>query len=90
MIKWELAEVDVSELRKGVARYKAADGKWLGIHWNDDPLNLGVWRNGKRRDLKNDARSLYRSPIINAKWGDGSLQIQAGGVTFQTSVDGTK
>lgn len=86
----ELAEVDVSELSKGVARYKAADGKWLGIHWNDDPLNLGVWRNGKRRDLKNDARSLYRSPIINAKWGDGSLQIQAGGVTFQTGVDGTE
>ena len=33
------AKVDVSELNKGIARYRSSDGKWLGIHWND---NLGV------------------------------------------------
>ena len=60
------AEVDLSELDRGVARYKSVDGKWLGIHWNDDPLALGVWRNGKRRVLEN--HPLYDSPIISAPW----------------------
>jgi hypothetical protein len=77
------AEVDVSELDKGIARYKAADGKWLGIHWNDDPLNLGVWRNGKRRDLAEDAGYLYRSPVIKSVRGSGVLEVNAGGETFK-------
>jgi hypothetical protein len=79
------AEIDASELNQGVARYKATDGKWLGIHWNDDPINLGVWRNGKRRDLKNAA--IYESPVINAGWGSGVLEVTAGGETFRTEVD---
>lgn len=79
------AEVDLSELTKGVARYKAADGKWLGIHWNDDPRNLGVWRNGKRRDLAN--APLYDSPVIAADWGGGALEVRAGGAEFRCQVD---
>jgi len=81
------AEVDVSELDKGVTRYKSADGKWLGIHWNDDPLDLGVWRNGTRRDLEADAGSLYRSSVINCGWGSGILEIDAGGERFRCEVD---
>ncbi|MFT4547955.1 MAG: hypothetical protein ACI9UA_003012 [Pseudoalteromonas tetraodonis] len=79
------AELDVSELAGGVARYKSADGKWLGIHWNDDPLDLGIWRNGKRRDLSTPA--LYESPIIHSKWGSGLLEIKAGGGSFRCEVD---
>jgi hypothetical protein len=79
------AEVDVSELDKGVARYKSTDGKWLGIHWNDDPLDLGVWRNGKRRDLKHAA--LYQSSVISADWGAGVLKVTAGGADFRCQVD---
>lgn len=79
------AEVDVSELNQGVARYKASDGKWLGIHWNDDPLNLGVWRNGQRRDLEHVA--LYESPVIKAEWGSGDLEVKAGGERFHTEID---
>ena len=56
----------------GVARYKSSDGKWLGIHWNDDPLDLGVWRNGERRDLGQHAAHLYDSEPIRAGWGAGS------------------
>jgi hypothetical protein len=82
------AEVDVSGLEKGVARYKSADGKWLGIHWNDDPMDLGVWRNGKRRDLKEDAQWMYRSGVISAKWGEGKLRVVAGGEVFECEVDG--
>lgn len=81
------AEVDTSELFKGIVRYKAADGKHLGIHWNDDPLDLGVWRNGERRDLKEDARWIYRSPIIEAAWGGGELTVRAGGESFHCAVD---
>lgn len=81
------AEVDVAELDQGIARYRSTDGKWLGIHWNDDPLDLGVWRNGQRRDLKADAGSLYRSPVINSAWGSGVLEVNAGGERFRCEVD---
>ncbi len=79
------AEVDVTELDQGAVRYKATDGKWLGIHWNDDPLDLGVWRNGKRRDLKNAA--LYQSDVISAAWGKGILEVHAGDASFRCEVD---
>ena len=79
------AEVDTDELVKGVVRYRSSDGKWLGIHWNDDPLDLGVWRNGKRRDLA--AAALYESPIIKAPWGGGSLEVNSGGDSFHCEVD---
>ncbi|MEM7560385.1 MAG: hypothetical protein AAF394_14790, partial [Planctomycetota bacterium] len=80
------AEVDLSQLDEGVARYKASNGKHLGIHWNDDPMNLGVWRNGVRRDLKTAAQKLYDSPIIQADWGVGALRIEAGGKTHSISL----
>jgi hypothetical protein len=79
------AEVDVSELERGIARYKSADGKWLGIHWNDDPLHLGVWRNGRRRDLRSLA--LYDSAVLRAPWGEGVLEVNTGAARFQCRVD---
>ena len=79
------AEADVSELQNGIARYKSSDGKWLGIHWNDNPLDLGVWRNGQRRNLKETA--IYDSPIISAEWGRGILNVNAGDASFQCEVD---
>lgn len=89
------AEVDLTKLAEGVVQYKAADGKWLGFHWNDDPLQLGVWRNGKRRDLAGDAGFLYRAgggegglAPVHAKWGSGSIYVEAGGEAFGSSVDG--
>ena len=79
------AGVDTSELGKGIARYKASDGKWLGIHWNDEPLNLGVWRNGKRRDLANAA--LYDGPIVRSDWGSGTLEVLTPTASFRCEVD---
>ncbi len=79
------AEVDLSDLPKGAVRYKSSDGKYLGIHWNDNPLDLGVWRNGIRRDLSNAA--LYQSPVIKSDWANGTLEITAGGETFRCTVD---
>ena len=75
------AEVDVSELNLGVVRYKAADGKYLGIHWNDNPLDLGVWRNGERRDLAN--AKLFDSPLVQAEWGTGILEVHTDGAEFR-------
>ncbi len=77
------AEVDTAELQSGIARYKSADGKWLGIHWNDNPLDLGVWRNGKRHK----STALYSSPVISAGWGEGKLEVNAGGESFTCEVD---
>jgi len=79
------AEIDLSGLNQGIARYKSADGKWLGFHWNDNPRDLGIWRNGQRRDLENAA--LYESEIISAGWGEGVLNVQAGGASFRCQVD---
>jgi len=79
------ADIDVSQLEKGIAQYRAADGKWLGIHYNDDPMDLGVWRNGTRRELKKTP--LYESAVVSAKWGDGTLRVQAGGDSFQCTVE---
>ena len=55
------AELDLAELSSGVAKYKSWRGQWLGLHWNDDPHNLGVWKNGKRHDFKAHAASLYQT-----------------------------
>ncbi|MEM7474286.1 MAG: hypothetical protein AAF483_04780 [Planctomycetota bacterium] len=76
------AEVDPSELEKGIVRYKAKDGKHLGIHWNDDPMNLGVWRSGKHRNLQDAKRQLYDSSVIRSTWDSGTLEINAGGESF--------
>ena len=78
------SQFDLSELEKGIVRCQSPDGKYLGFHWNDDPLNLGVWRNGTRRDLKDLA--LYESPIISADWAKGILTVEAGGSRFQSQV----
>jgi len=81
------AEVDLSQLDKGIAHYKSAAGKRLGIEWSDKPLELGVLRNGKRRDLTADAGSLYRSSVINSVWGSGVLEVNAGGETFRCRMN---
>jgi hypothetical protein len=87
------AEVDVGKLAEGVVQYKAADGKWLGVHWNDDPRQLGVWRNGQRHDWQRHAAHLYTSGSddapgpIESKWGSGELVIRVGGSTFTSRVD---
>jgi len=91
------AEVDLERLRDGIVQYKAADGKWLGFHWNDNPHELGVWRNGKRHDWSRHARYLYRvedptqeepTPPIFARWGEGKLYVESGSQAFLSTVDG--
>lgn len=79
------AQVDVTELSAGIARYKSSDGKWLGIHWNDDPLQLGVWRNGVRRDLA--TTGLYDGPVVQAGWGEGALSVTLPDAEFRCQVD---
>jgi len=79
------AEVDVSELDDGIARYRSDKGQWLGIHWNDDPLNLGVWRNGVRRNLAETP--LYDSPVIQSGWGVGQLEVVTPGARFRCRID---
>ena len=87
------AEVDVTELDAGVVRYKTPAGRWLGLHWNDDPHDLGVWRNGVRHDWSAHAASLYRAAEgsaaapIAAAWGGGTLTVTAGDRRFRGTVD---
>jgi hypothetical protein len=88
------AEVDTAKLAQGVVQYKAADGKWLGFHWQDDPFDLGVWRNGTRHDLAEHARYLYKNADgiwaggpIHSAWGGGTLYVEAGGEAFACRVD---
>ena len=81
------ASVDIKDLDRGIVRFKADGGKHLGIHWNDNPLNLGIWRNANQHDLNTDIGSLYRSPVINSEWGSGVLEIQTGKSKFYCRVD---
>jgi len=94
------AEVDTAKLDQGIVQYKASDGKWLGFHWHDAPHDLGVWRNGKRHDWRRHAAWLYRpagadaagpAVPISARWGSGTLYVEAGGEAFACTVadDGT-
>ncbi len=85
------AEVDSSELAQGIVRYKAADGKWLGIHDQEAAHDLGVWRNGQRHDWQRHKQALYTafdepSPI-SADWGGGRLTVRCGGSEFWCEVD---
>ncbi|MCO6457657.1 MAG: hypothetical protein J5I93_20330 [Pirellulaceae bacterium] len=87
------ADLDRSKLDEGIVQYKAAGGQWLGFHWNDNPHDLGVWRNGQRHDWRSHAGQLYRGydpespgPLVS-RWGDGSLTVSAGGHTFRCTVD---
>lgn len=80
-----VAEIDAKKLEQGIVTYKSGDRIHLGIHWNDDPLNLGVWRNGTRRDLRNAA--MYESPIIKSSWQSGVLKVNTIGATFRHAVD---
>lgn len=86
------AEIDVSKLDEGVVQFKTADGRWLGFHWHDDPRQLGVWRNGRQHDWQRHAQYLYRTesagqpPLIESRWGEGKLEVSAGGKTFRCEV----
>jgi hypothetical protein len=87
------ASLDVSKIAEGIVQYKAADGKFLGFHWNDDPRELGVWRNGQRHDWKAHAAHLYHTAgddelagPIAAPWGQGRLLVEAGGQAFASVV----
>jgi hypothetical protein len=90
------AEVDLAKLQQGIVQYKSG-GKQLGLHWHDDPKNLGVWRNGQQHDWLRHAQLLYGAgkpdapAPLSAAWGAGSLNVAAGGATFSSSVaeDGT-
>jgi hypothetical protein len=81
------ARIDATGLAQGSVTYASADGKRLGIRWSDKPLELGVLRNGTPRDLSEDAKHLYRSPVIQSAWGSGILEVKAGGERFRCRVD---
>lgn len=88
------ATPDQTKLADGVVRYRTAAGAALGLDWHDDPLQLGVWCDGRRRDLGHDAGFLYHaqgaaggpSPL-HARWGGGKLHVEAGGEAFGCAVD---
>lgn len=88
------AEVDMTQLSEGIARYKSSDGKWLGFHWNDNANELGVWRNGERHDWNQHGQYLYLSQPtaeqpaapIWSRWGEGTLYVEAGGEAFRSTV----
>lgn len=97
------AEVDLAKLEEGIVQYKAADKAktWLGMHWNEQAGEVGVWRNGKRHDWKRHSKLLYGgapppqdptagellfAPPIFSRWGEGLLYVEAGGTAFGCSV----
>lgn len=89
------AEVDASGLARGAVRFRAADGRRLAFEWNDDPFRLGIVKDGRRHDLSEHARYLYRNADepasgprgpIHSEWGGGTLYVEAGGEAFACAV----
>jgi Putative esterase len=89
------AEVDVAKLEEANIQYKASGttGHWLGMNWNQQSGEVGVWRNGKRHDWKQHAKSLYRrldreelAGPIYSRWREGTLYVEAGGEAFASTV----
>lgn len=87
------SEFDDSQLEQGVVKFRNPRGKALGFHWQDDAKNLGNWQNGKRHDWKRHQKFLYGpassetpSPI-QAEWGSGTLEVNAGGHSFRCTVN---
>lgn len=83
------AEIDRSKIESGIATYRSLDGKWLGFHWNDQPHQLGVWKNGQRHDFKEHAKFLYRTAsedLIHAGWGSGEIGVSTSRGKFHCQV----
>ena len=83
----QTVRIDRSGLDRGRVELATSKGKALAMQWHDDPFQLGIIRNGRKRDLSDYA--LYRSPIVSADWQRGTLTVTAGGETFICHVDET-
>jgi hypothetical protein len=84
-------EPDLSKLQEGIVQYKSG-ARQLGLHWNDHPKDLGIWRNRARHDAKIHASHLYgpaatdRPSPIESPRGSGTLRVEAGGQLFTSTV----
>jgi hypothetical protein len=87
------AKVDVTGLEQGDVQVSSSAGRTLRVQWQDDPMQLKVYRDGHLHDLARQAKYLYRnssedvrSGPIYSKWGEGALYVEAGGETFECEV----
>jgi hypothetical protein len=89
------AKVNTTKIEQGEVQYKSFGGKSLGIQWQDDPMQLRVYRDGQLHDQTQHAKYLYcnsnrdvNSGPIYSRRGEGSLYVEAGGEAFYCNVSG--
>jgi len=87
------AQVDASDLERGIAAYTASDGRSVKLVFGTTPSDTQVWRDGRLHDLSQHARYVYRDPnaqtegLVFLEWGGGTLRVHAGGAQFIGTVD---
>jgi hypothetical protein len=85
-------ELDLEKIQQGIVRVRIPGQHHLGLHWNDDPQQLGVWVRGQRHDWGRHRRHLYLAqmpdrPRLHAEHGSGKIFIEAGASAFASAVD---
>ena len=78
-------------LERGAVAMTAVSGRRVRLQWGNSLEAIGVWRDGKKRDWSSEeSRALFHTvdgDQITLPWqGDGTLRINAGGKSFQSTV----
>lgn len=76
---------------RGAAAMTVVCGRRVRLQWASSLDGIGIWRDGKKRDLHaTPSAALFRtigSDLITLPWqGDGTLSVNAGGRFFRTTV----
>jgi hypothetical protein len=84
---------DIKRLKDGSAEMTGAEGRSLRVQWAADPLEIGIWRDGVRRDWAASEENwafgafgeLDGAPLQQG-WRGGTLRVRAGEHYFRASV----
>ena len=84
---------DLAKLADGCVQIEGVEGRELRLQWAPDPLQIGIWRDGVRRDWKspeeNRAFGAFGEPDaapLQQDWRSGTLRVRAGEHLFRASV----
>lgn len=83
-------ETDERAVRGAVAM-TSVSGRRVRLQWGNTLESIGIWRDGQKRDWSaQHNKALFHTidgDLITLPWqGDGTLRINAGGKTFQSTV----
>ncbi len=89
------SKLQIESLDKGIVSYTSPNNTSVKMEWGDQLSNFKVWRNGDLHDWTIHGQYVWREAgkgkegLIHQEWGQkgGTLTVNAGGKTFECSVD---